>query len=120
MSQSKSNQKLNGIEPKLSDSWKSCVKVYSSQTKKAVDEISVGFKYSAVLHNGRIVWGKSKEIELMNQSTKKETTLVPKYIHVASGYDYVLAIEHSGKLVAWGNTTFAQVKLIFELINKNL
>lgn len=109
--QSRSNQKLNGIEPKILESWKSCLKVYTNDTQKQIDEVAIGFRFMGILHGGKVIWGRNKETELItsNAKSKEPSILQPRYTNVACGYDYLVALEHSGKLVAWGNTSFAQV-----------
>lgn len=117
--QSKSNQKLNGIDPKILESWKCCTQIYANTNQKAIDEVAIGFKYTGILHCGKVLWGRNKEAELMtsNAKSKEASILQPKYTSVACGYDYMVAMEHSGRLVAWGNTTFAQVSLCLCTVN---
>lgn len=95
-----------------SDSWKLAVYIYSAENQKPIDHVSIGYRHAAILHNGKIIWGKSKEGVLSSSNVQEEdkaTLFNSKNIYVACGLDYIMALEQTGKLIAWGNSTMAQV-----------
>lgn len=93
------------------------VLVYSPDNEKPIEQISVGFSNCAIIHNGKVYWGKSKEGKLYSsnfQEDEKCGLFDQKYTHVSCGLDFILALEQSGKLVAWGNSKMSQVfKMIY-------
>ncbi|KAJ8917788.1 hypothetical protein NQ315_010694 [Exocentrus adspersus] len=114
ISQSKNNQKQNGVAVKSPDSWKASVHIYSALNKRPVEQIAVGYRHSAILHNGKILWGKNKDDELSPPKLRDEdnVNLFPqRFLHVSCGLDYTMAIDHTGKLLAWGSPSMAQTVL---------
>jgi alpha-tubulin suppressor-like RCC1 family protein len=110
--QSKNLQKQNGLSLKGPDSWKASVHVYSSTNKKPIEQVAVGYRHSAILHSGKILWGKNKDDELSPPKLKDKDNIsffTHKFIHVACGLDYTMAIDQAGKLLAWGSPSMAQV-----------
>ncbi|XP_019873194.2 uncharacterized protein LOC109601394 [Aethina tumida] len=114
--QSKNNNKnqQNGLSLKPPDSWKASVHVYSGINKRPIEQVSVGYRHSAILHNGKILWGKNKNDELSPPKMRDQDNVnlfTQRFLHVACGLDYTMAIDHTGKLLAWGNASMAQTIL---------
>lgn len=111
--QSKNNQRQNNVQIKPVDSWKASVHVYSSKSKRKIDEITVGYRHTAILHCGQILWGKNKDDELNSPKLREQDNLnslfTQRFLHVSCGLDYTMAIDHTGKLLAWGGSSMAQV-----------
>lgn len=117
MLQSKSFQKQNGISVNPCESWKNSVHIYSGGNR-SVEQVAVGYRHSALLHNGKLLWGKNKEEELSPPKMKDKDNIsffTHKFLHIACGLDYTMAIDHSGKLLAWGNSSMAQVSEIGDI-----
>lgn len=113
--QSKNLQKQNGVNIKGFEGWKTSVHIYSGGNR-FIEQVAVGYRHSAVLHNGKILWGKNKEEELNPPKMKDKDNIsffTHKFLHVACGLDYTMAIDHSGKLLAWGNSSMAHVSNTF-------
>ncbi|KAJ8961053.1 hypothetical protein NQ314_005983 [Rhamnusium bicolor] len=113
--QSKSNQKQNGLSLKSPDSWKASVHIYSGINKKPIEQVAVGYRHSAILHNGKILWGKNKDDELSPPKLRNQDNMnslfTQRFLHVSCGVDYTMAIDHTGKLLAWGSPSMAQTIL---------
>lgn len=113
--QSKNNQKQNGVLAKPTESWKSSTHIYSGVGKKQIERVAVGYRHSVVLHNGKLLWGKNREEELNSPKLKQQdgvnSFFIQKFMHVACGLDYTMAIDHTGKVLAWGSPSMAQTIL---------
>nr|CAH7724512.1 unnamed protein product [Callosobruchus chinensis] len=113
--QSKNNQRQNGLSCKPSDSWKSTVHIYSSPNGSRIDQIAVGYRHSAILQNGKILWGKNRDDELcpptLRQQDNMNSMFMQRFSYVSCGVDYTMAIDHTGKLLAWGSPSMAQTIL---------
>lgn len=114
--QSKNNQKQNGLSIKSPDSWKASVHIYSALHKKPIEQVAVGYRHSAILHNGKILWGKNKDDELsppkLRDQDNMNSMFQQRFLHVSCGLDYTMAIDHTGKLLAWGSPSMAQVSVL--------
>ncbi|CAG9819004.1 unnamed protein product [Phaedon cochleariae] len=113
--QSKNNQKHSGPSLGPTDGWKNSVHIYSGLSKKPIDQVAVGYRHQAVLHNGKILWGRSKDEELSPPKLRQEDTVnslfAQKFLHISCGLDYTMAIDHTGKVLAWGSSSMAQTLL---------
>nr|XP_015840194.1 PREDICTED: uncharacterized protein LOC103312885 [Tribolium castaneum] len=112
--QSKNLQKQNGLSLKGPDSWKASVHIYSGGNKKPIEQVVVGYRHSVILHNGKLLWGKNKDDELSPPKLNDKDNIsffAHKFIHVSCGLDYTMAIDHAGKLLAWGSPSMAQTIL---------
>lgn len=97
------------------DSWKVSVHVYSSKSKRSIEQIAVGYRHTAILHCGQILWGKNKDDELASPKLREEDNMslfAHRFLHVSCGFDYTMAMDHTGKLLAWGSPSMAQVNFI--------
>ncbi|KAJ8969558.1 hypothetical protein NQ317_016590 [Molorchus minor] len=108
------NQKQSGTPQNSSNSWKSCVRVYSA-TKKPVDQVALGFRHFALIHDGKMFWGKIKEDDLSHPKMREEDIMngffPQKFLHVSCGLDYTMAMDHTGKLLAWGSESMEKILL---------
>ncbi|XP_028138515.1 uncharacterized protein LOC114332924 [Diabrotica virgifera virgifera] len=113
--QSKNNQKQNCVSSKPSESWKASTHIYSGFNKKPIEQVAVGYRHSVVLHNGKILWGKNREEELCVPKLKQQdgvsSLFAQRFVHVSCGLEYTMAIDHAGKLLAWGSPSMAQTIL---------
>nr|XP_023021233.1 uncharacterized protein LOC111509680 isoform X1 [Leptinotarsa decemlineata] len=113
--QSKNNQKHNGLSRRPSDFYKTSVHVYSSVNDKPIEQVAIGYRHSVILHEGRILWGRSKDDELYGPKLKPKdnmnSSFSQKFLHISCGLEYTMAIDHSGKVLAWGSPTMAQTIL---------
>lgn len=102
---------MNGFGGKTHQPWKSSIHIYSGTDKDPIDEIAVGFRHSAILHCGKLLLCKNMDDEMCSPKLNDHELgiLVQKFLHVSCGPDFTMAIDHSGKLLAWGNNTMAQV-----------
>lgn len=118
MSQSKhSNQKLVSAGAKLYEPWKNSLHLYTNVSEKSIEQVAVGFRHSAVLHNGKLLWNRSKEGELCSPKFRDQDTLISlnqRFLFVSCSLDYIMALEQSGKVLAWGNATMAQVSFMYD------
>lgn len=56
--------------------------------------------------------GRSRDEELCSPKLRQQdTVLAQRLTHVSCGWDYTMAIDHYGKLIAWGSLNMAQVIL---------
>ncbi|CAG9862070.1 unnamed protein product [Phyllotreta striolata] len=111
--QSKNNQKQSG---KPSESWKTSTHIYTaSGGKKSIEQVAVGYRHSVVLHNGKLLWGKNRDEELSSPKLKPQDGVnaffVQKFTHVSCGLDYTMAIDNTGKVLAWVSPSMAQTIL---------
>ncbi|KRT80619.1 Regulator of chromosome condensation repeat containing protein, partial [Oryctes borbonicus] len=114
LSQSKHSQKLVTASTKLYEPWKNSLHIYTNVSDKPIDQVAVGFRHSAILHNGKLLWNKSKEGELCSPKLRDQDALISlsqRFLHVSCGLDYIMAMEQTGKILAWGNNTVAQTLL---------
>lgn len=114
LSQSKYSQKLITVSTKLYEPWKNSLHIYTSVSEKPIEQVAVGFRHSAILHNGKLLWNRSKEGELCSPKLRDQDTLISlsqRFLHVSCGLDYIMAMEQSGRVLAWGNNTVAQVSV---------
>ncbi|XP_017773369.1 PREDICTED: uncharacterized protein LOC108560363 [Nicrophorus vespilloides] len=114
MCQSKFSQKLNVYGSKPYEPWKASLNIYSSGNQKSVDECSVGYRHSALLHGGKLLWGCSRDGELCEPKIREQDLLRgmhQKFMHVSCGPDFIMAVENCGKVLAWGNNHMAQTIL---------
>lgn len=87
----------------------------SRAARVSVEDVAIGYRHAALLSNGRLMWGRSRDGELGAPRVVDETS-VPnmfgqKYVHVSCGGDYIMAMEQNGKVFAWGSNTMAQTLL---------
>ncbi|XP_060528037.1 uncharacterized protein LOC132703033 [Cylas formicarius] len=116
IAQSKLNQKQNGLGSlKLSTPWRSCVNVYTGHTSKPIKQVAIGYRQTTILDNGRIWWGKNKEEELTQPHIRDQiymnNVFTQKFWHVSCGFDYTMAIDHTGQVLAWGSPSMIQTIL---------
>ncbi|CAH1985984.1 unnamed protein product [Acanthoscelides obtectus] len=113
--QSKNNQRQNGVSCNPSDSWKSTVHIYSGSKNSRIDQVAVGYRHSAILQSGKILWGKNRDEELcqptLRQQDNMNSIFMQRFKYVSCGLDYTMAIDHTGKLLAWGSPSMAQTIL---------
>ncbi|XP_044753583.1 uncharacterized protein LOC123312995 [Coccinella septempunctata] len=113
--QSKHLKKGNGICAKVSENWRSAVNIYSGSDRGPIEQISVGYRHTAILHQGRILWGKNKDDELSPPHLQEQDILLNmqnyRFLHVSCGLDYTMAVDHMGRLLAWGSISMAQTLL---------
>ncbi|KAL3269950.1 hypothetical protein HHI36_009006 [Cryptolaemus montrouzieri] len=116
--QAKNHHKANGISTKPPESWKISVNVYSGSNRGPIDQISIGYRHTVILHNGKMLWGKNKDDDLSPPHLRDQDTLNIfnyRFLHVSCGFDYTMAVDHIGRLLAWGSVSMAQVKFILHL-----
>ncbi|XP_045473518.1 uncharacterized protein LOC123679961 [Harmonia axyridis] len=105
----------NGRCVKLPECWKAAANIYSGSDRARIEQISVGYRHTAILHQGRILWGRNKEDELSPPHLQEQDILLNihnyRFLHVACGLDYTMAIDHMGRLLAWGSISMAQTLL---------
>lgn len=92
------------------------IRVFAPENQKPVEQISVGYSNCALIHNGKVYWGKSKDGKLYSSNFQEEDKcglFDQKFVHVSCGLDYMMALEQSGKVLAWGNSKMAQVRILF-------
>lgn len=77
--------------------------------------MAVGFRQSVILHDGRILWCKNRESELAPPKIRDQdgtlTGMNQRFVYVACGSDFTMAMEQGGKVYAWGSPSVAQVSL---------
>uniref|UniRef100_A0A1Y1KHK1 RCC1-like domain-containing protein n=1 Tax=Photinus pyralis TaxID=7054 RepID=A0A1Y1KHK1_PHOPY len=111
--QSKYSQKQNIVGTKSHEPWKSSLNVFSGNEKEPVEQVAVGFRHSAVLQGGKIFLCKNMEDEMSPPKLNNRDLgiLSQRFLHVSCGLDFTIAMDHSGKLLAWGNNAMAQTLL---------
>ncbi|KAK4876051.1 hypothetical protein RN001_012473 [Aquatica leii] len=112
MHQSKYAQKINGVGVKLHQPWKSSVHVFNGNEREPVEQVAVGFRHSAILHAGKLFTCKSMEDEMTSSKLNQNLGILSqRLLHVSCGLDFTIAMDHTGKLFAWGNNAMAQTLL---------
>ncbi|XP_066245482.1 uncharacterized protein ca [Euwallacea similis] len=103
----------NGVVNSLTESWRSSVQMYHSQTRRPIRQISVGYRHCAILDQGRILWGKNKEEELCQPNLRDpyEGVMSHRFSHVSCGLDYTMAIDQNGQVLAWGTPAMIETIL---------
>ncbi|XP_057652123.1 uncharacterized protein LOC130891409 isoform X2 [Diorhabda carinulata] len=113
--QSKNNQKQNCGSFKSSDSWKASTHIFTGFNKKPIEQVDVGYRHTVALHNGKILWSKSREeglcVPKLEQQEGMNSLFSQRFLHVSCGLEYTMAIDHTGKLLAWGSQSMAQTIL---------
>lgn len=116
--QSKNQKKGNVTSEKMPECWKAAVNIHSGSENGLIQQISVGYRHTAILKQGRILWGKNKDYELSPPHLQEQDILlnIPNYrfTHVCCGLDYTMAVDQIGRLLAWGSISMAQVRKIYE------
>ncbi|KAF5306974.1 hypothetical protein FQR65_LT07196 [Abscondita terminalis] len=112
MHQSKYAQKLNGVGGKLHQPWKSSVHIFGGNEKEPIEQVAVGFRHSAVLQAGKLFTCKNMEDEMTSSKLNQNLGILSqRFLQISCGFDFTIAMDHSGKLFAWGNNAMAQTLL---------
>lgn len=114
IAQTKFSQKMNGFGCKLNEPWKQSHHIYSGKKPKAIEDVAAGYRHCAILHNGKLMWGRGREGDLGEARVREHDfpgALGQKFTHVSCGPDYIMALENSGKVLAWGSNNMAQTIL---------
>ncbi|KAK5645427.1 hypothetical protein RI129_006727 [Pyrocoelia pectoralis] len=111
--QSKYGQKQNIVGIKSHEPWKTSVHVFSGNEKEPIEQVAVGFRHSAVLQGGKLFLCKNMDDEMSPPKLNNRDLgiLSQRFLHVSCGLDFTIAMDHSGKLLAWGNNAMAQTLL---------
>lgn len=105
---------MNGFGIKGHEPWKASVHIFSGSEKEPIDQVAVGFRHSAILHCGKLLICRNMNDEMSPPKLNDQDNLVisQRFLHVSCGPDFTIAMDQSGKLLAWGNNTMAQVVTI--------
>ncbi|KAI4462030.1 regulator of chromosome condensation [Holotrichia oblita] len=81
LSQSKYSQKLITVSTKLYEPWKNSLHIYTSVSEKPIEQVAVGFRHSAILHNGKLLWNRNVTWKILRgkHKTRKQNDYVTKY-----------------------------------------
>ena len=112
LSQSKFCQKSPNADLKVESDWKKSVCVYINDSNKHIDQVCAGFRNSVALLDGKLFCNKSREGELLPLRLSEHNnsdSMIKQFLQVSCGPDYIVALEYTGKLYAWGNKSMVQV-----------
>lgn len=116
--QSKFSKKSTDVGGKPFEPWKIPVCIYNGTEKDPIDQVAVGFRHSAILHCGKLYLCKNMNDEVCMPKFNEEDnvgTANQKFINVSCGPDFTIAMDHTGRLLAWGNNALAQVIILFAI-----
>lgn len=106
---SKSQKCANDVKLELS---KSAILIYSSKNSKPIEQVAVGYRHSVILHNGCILFSKYRGENLNSpKMNEHDSVFNQKFVEVSCGSDYMLALEQSGRVLAWGGPSLSQTIL---------
>lgn len=106
--------KYQKVDAKTVESFKSSVLLYSGgATQKPVEKVAVGYRHSVILHNGIILYTKCKGGQLNKpKMSERESILNQRFVEISCGSDFMMGLEQSGRVLAWGGPSLSQVNII--------
>lgn len=94
------------------ESCKSTSLLYSSTNTKPIEQVAVGYRHSIILHNGVILFTKYRGGQLIRPKVNEhESMFNQKFVEISSGSDFMMALDQSGRVLAWGGPSLTQTIL---------
>lgn len=107
---SRSQKCADDIKPL--ESCKSTILLYSSANSKSVEQVAVGYRHSVILDNGRIHFTRYRGGQLNSpKMNEHDRVFNQKFVEISSGSDFMMALEHNGRVLAWGGPSLSQTIL---------
>lgn len=97
-------------DAKPPESCKSSVLLYSSVNKKPIEQVAAGYRHSVILHGGIILFSKCRGGQLNRPKTNEHDSIFnQRFLEISCGSDFMMALEQSGRVLAWGGPSLSQV-----------
>lgn len=94
------------------DSLKATLLLYSKPNTKPIEQVAAGYRHSVILHNGVIRFTKFRGGKLSKPRMNEHDSIFnQKFVEISCGSDFMMALEQSGRVLAWGGPSLIQTVL---------